>query len=78
MKVAISIPDDVFAEAEQAALRSGKSRSGLYTEALAEYLAARRDQWVTAQLDAVYAVQDSALDRPLRRAQAKALGREAW
>ena len=78
MKVAISIPDDVFNEAEQLASRSGKSRSGLYAEALAEYLAARRDQWITEQLNAVYTVHDSALDPAVRRAQAKAIGREAW
>ena len=39
MKTAISIPDDVFAEAERLTLRLQKSRSQLYTEALQEYLA---------------------------------------
>jgi metal-responsive CopG/Arc/MetJ family transcriptional regulator len=78
MKVAVSIPDDVFEEAERVAALSGKTRSGLYAEALEAFLAASRDQRVTEQLNAVYAVHDSKLDPALRRAQAKAIGREAW
>ena len=39
MKTAISIPDDVFEEAERLARRMGKSRSRLYQHALAEYVA---------------------------------------
>ncbi len=39
MKTAISLPDDVFQAAERHAKRVRKSRSQLYSEALAEYLA---------------------------------------
>ncbi len=78
MKVAVSIPDDVFEEADRVAARSGKTRSGLYAEALAAFLAAHRDEHVTEQLNVVYAVHESKLDPVLRRAQAKAIGREAW
>jgi len=38
MKTAISIPDTVFADAERLAKRLKKSRSQLYSEAVAEYL----------------------------------------
>jgi len=39
MKTAISIPDHVFDEAEELARRLEKSRSQLYSEAVAEYVA---------------------------------------
>ena len=38
MKTAISIPEEVFAEAERLARRLGKSRSQLYTDAIRQYL----------------------------------------
>jgi hypothetical protein len=38
MKTAVSIPDDVFAEAEGFACRKGLSRSHVYAKALREYL----------------------------------------
>jgi antitoxin MazE6 len=47
MKTAVSIPDSLFWRAEQLARRSGKSRSQLYREALAEYLARREPDPVT-------------------------------
>ena len=39
MKRAISIPDDVFEEAERLAQRTKRSRSQLFSDALKEYLA---------------------------------------
>jgi len=39
MKTAISIPDAVFAEADKLAKRLKKSRSQLYSEAVADYVA---------------------------------------
>jgi hypothetical protein len=39
MKTAVSIPDDLFEAAEKAAQRRGSTRSGLYAEALASFLA---------------------------------------
>ncbi len=78
MKVAVSIPDDVFAEAEKVAVKAGLSRSGLYAQALAAYLASQREESITAQLNRVYASEDSSLDPVLRTMQARAIGREAW
>lgn len=43
MKTAISIPDEVFAEAERVARRLGMSRSELFTKAVQAYLQTRRD-----------------------------------
>lgn len=51
MKTAVSIPDDVFGDADRAASRLGWSRSELYTRALREFLQAQGDDPVTAALD---------------------------
>jgi hypothetical protein len=53
MKTAISIPDDVFAEAEKLARRLKKSRSELYSHALREYLARHGPEYVTETLDRI-------------------------
>lgn len=53
MKTAISLPDDVYREAERHAKRTRKSRSQLYAEALAEYLARHAPDEVTERMNAV-------------------------
>jgi metal-responsive CopG/Arc/MetJ family transcriptional regulator len=53
MKTAISIPDDLFARADELARDLGKSRSELYREALADYLDRRDPQAVAAALNAI-------------------------
>lgn len=47
MKTAVSIPDEVFEEAEQLARRMETSRSALYARALAEYIARHGTDQVT-------------------------------
>jgi metal-responsive CopG/Arc/MetJ family transcriptional regulator len=78
MKVALSIPDELFEAAESLGKRLGVSRSRLYAMALADYVAKHQSRKVTARLDAVYATEDSRLDRSLRRAQARSLPRDSW
>lgn len=51
MKVAVSLPDDLFDDGEAAAERWGLNRSQLYARALAEYLSVRSTDEVTARLD---------------------------
>jgi len=51
MKTAISLPDEVFEQAERLARRMKKSRSEIYREALAEYVARHEPDAVTAALD---------------------------
>ncbi len=53
MKTAVSIPDDLFRRADELASRLGKSRSEIYREALADYLARRDPRAVTAALDQI-------------------------
>lgn len=52
MKIAVSIPDDLFERAEQVAARRGWNRSQLYTRALDSFIADDPvDDPVTEQLD---------------------------
>jgi len=53
MKTAISIPDDLFADAEQLARELKKSRSRLYGDAVREYVARHSAESITEALDRV-------------------------
>jgi predicted transcriptional regulator len=53
MKTAVSIPDDLFRRADELASQLGKSRSELYREALADYVARRDPKAVTSALNAI-------------------------
>lgn len=53
MKTAVSVPDRIFRAAEQHARRAQKTRSQLYTEALAEYLARHAPDDVTEAMNQV-------------------------
>lgn len=53
MKTAISVPDEIFEDAERLAARLGKSRSQLYAEAMAEYLTRHEPETITERLDEV-------------------------
>ena len=78
MKTAISLPDDLFESADELAERLGVSRSELYAEAVAEYLAKHRGEEVTSRLNDIYANEDSGIDPALRAAQARSLGSSEW
>lgn len=53
MKTAVSIPDELFRRADELAGKLGKSRSELYREALADYIARRDPDAITAALNAL-------------------------
>ena len=55
MKIAVSVPDDVFARAERLARRERRSRSDVYSAALREYVARHSPDEVTEALDRVVA-----------------------
>ena len=74
MKTAVSLPDDLFASANDLAKRQGMSRSELYAVALTEYLAKHRDVDVTSKLNEVLADESSGVDPVLRAAQARSVG----
>lgn len=77
MKVAISIPNPIFEEAEQVSRRLGLSRSEFYTKAVSDLVRDHRSQNVRARLDDVYGDQQAKLDPILDQLQAEAL-REDW
>jgi len=78
MKIAVSIPDDIFEDAEYLARRQGKTRSKLYADAIAEYVGVYRTESITEQLNSVYASEDSSLDPTLELAQYKSIDEAGW
>ena len=78
MKIALSIPDEIFESGETLGKRLGVSRSRLYATALAEFVAKHRGRKITARLNTVYRSEDSRLPRALRRLQSRSIARESW
>jgi metal-responsive CopG/Arc/MetJ family transcriptional regulator len=78
MKVALSIPDDVFESAESLGKRLGVSRSRLYATALAEFVAKHRGRKTTERLNAVYGTEDSSVAPGMRRLQHRSIDRDSW
>jgi metal-responsive CopG/Arc/MetJ family transcriptional regulator len=78
MKTAVSLPDDVFEQAEDLARRRKTSRSKLYADALREYLAVHDSDRVTAALNALFETESSALDPFVAAATAEILRRTEW
>ena len=79
MKTAISIPDDLFESAEQAAKALGLSRSELYATAVREFIRHYRNDEVTERLNRVYSDDAlSSLDARLAALQSYSLDREDW
>jgi metal-responsive CopG/Arc/MetJ family transcriptional regulator len=54
MKTAVSLPDEVYFEAEKTAQYLGVSRSALYLNALTEYLKKNNRNNITQKLNEVY------------------------
>jgi hypothetical protein len=78
MKTAVSIPDNVFAETERLARQTKKSRSELYSLALAEYVARHAPERVTEALDRVCAEVGQEADEFAAVAARRLLERSEW
>ena len=78
MKTAISISDELFQAGDRVARQRGISRSGLYCEAIKNYLRLYDDHAITDALDRVYADQNSTLDCVLDAMQLASLSDEGW
>jgi metal-responsive CopG/Arc/MetJ family transcriptional regulator len=78
MKIALSIPDELFESAETLSKRLGVSRSRLYATALADFVAKHRGRKITDRLNAVYADEESRLDPRLQRLQRESIERNEW
>ncbi len=78
MKTAVSIPDDVYEQAERLARRMKKSRSELYRRALAEYVARHAQDHVTEAMDRVWAELAGQPDAFVSTASRRILDRSDW
>lgn len=76
MKTAVSLPDDVFREADRLARRLKKSRSRLYSEAIGEYVARRDPDLITRKLDDL--AEELVPDEFGRSAARRVLERSDW
>ncbi len=78
MKTAVSIPDDVFEEAQRLARRMRKSRSQVYKHALTEYVARHAPDRVTEAMDRVCAKLGQPADSLVATASRRILERSDW
>jgi metal-responsive CopG/Arc/MetJ family transcriptional regulator len=78
MKIAVSIPDEVYQEAERLARRTKKSRSRLYGDALKEYLARHAPDEVTEAMNRACAEVGEGIDPFVSSAAHRRLERSEW
>lgn len=78
MKTAISIPDEVFEQAEIMAKRSNKSRSQLFCDAIREYLARHSPDAITEALNQVVDEIGDTEDTFAHQASVSILERSEW
>lgn len=78
MKTVLSIPDDVFDEAERLAAELRISRSELYSRALREYVARHASDRVTDAMNRVVQAVGIEVDELSRRAAQRVLEKVEW
>jgi metal-responsive CopG/Arc/MetJ family transcriptional regulator len=78
MKTAVSLPDDLFRQAEATAHRLRVSRSELYAKAIEEFLQRQHGSGITERLNDVYSRRPAKVDSALHQAQLKSLDKDAW
>jgi metal-responsive CopG/Arc/MetJ family transcriptional regulator len=78
MKTAISIPDEVFRQADKLARRTGVSRSQLVSDALREYVARHAPDEVTDAMNRVVDAVGSAEDAFIAASARRLLHKTEW
>lgn len=78
MKTAISLPDDLFAEAEKVARRLKKPRSRVYSDAIREYVARHDPDVVARKLNEVVGTLERPDDGFAAAAGRRILERTDW
>lgn len=78
MKTAVSIPDAIFEQAELFARRAKRSRSQLFSDALAEYRARHSGDEITESMNRVIDATGNAADPFTSAASQRALARVEW
>jgi metal-responsive CopG/Arc/MetJ family transcriptional regulator len=78
MKTAVSIPDEVFEEAERLAIELQTSRSQLYSRALQEFVAKHAPDRVTEAMNRVVDEIGGGIDEFSQEAARQVLKRVEW
>lgn len=78
MKIAVSVPQDVFDRAERLARREGRSRSDVYSTAVREYVARHAPDEVVDALDRVVAEVGPEPDTFVAAASRRTLASSEW
>lgn len=78
MKTAVSIPDDLFEQAERLAKTLQQSRSQIYSRALRDFVARYAADRVTESLNAVCEDLDDSEDEFRKAANRRIWGRTEW
>ncbi len=78
MKTAISLPDELFAQAEAEAKKLSLSRSDFYANAIREFVNRNREAEITARLDEVHSQAPAQIDPVLMEAQLQVMRRDKW
>ena len=78
LKTAISIPEDIYRDAEDAAKKLGMTRSRLYSVAVADFLNRYRKDDIKAKLNEVYTAGSPGIDPTLAAMQLESLPRGEW
>ncbi len=78
MKTAISIPDKLFAAADQYAKAHGISRSNLYAKAIAQFLDQHPADHITSQLNDIYKGKQTKLNKTVSALQFHSIEKEEW
>ena len=76
MKTAISLPDDLFREADRVAKRLKLSRNELFRRALTAFVASSRDAEITASYNAAFASAEAPDELKFRRAAVRRVLRD--
>lgn len=78
MKTAISVPDDLFKQADRLARRQRKSRSRLYSDAITEYVARHDHDRITEKLNELAESIDTSLDPFIKAVTHEVQKRNKW
>lgn len=78
MKTAISVPNPIFDEAERMARRMKRSRSELYSAALADYLARHTPDQVTEAMNRTLSALGNDVDQFIANTSRRTLERGEW
>jgi len=78
MKTAVSIPDHVFHKVDRLARRAGRSRSEVFSAALAEYVARHGPDEITEAMDRVISELSGKVDQFAPAAGRRILANSEW